>query len=217
MRASNRLRRRASGFTLLELLVAMAIFAIVGALAMGGLDAVLGQRELAAKQLDRLHQVQRAVRIITNDFAQLTPRPVRDILGEGQPNLGALKSDCDVSVIVCLSRAGWSNPFWLRPRGELQRIQYRFEDGKLIREYWPAMDRILVTEPRSETLLQDVDGIEIAYQDTNPAQGNSAEWVTHWPPRQTDSGEDVPPPPAIRIRLQLKDWGLIERWVEVPG
>ena len=95
--------RAAGGFTLLELLVAMAIFAIVGALAMGGLNAVLGQRELAAKHLQRLHQVQRAIRVMTNDFAQLNPRCVRDLLGGGAATKMPLESDCDVAVLVCLT------------------------------------------------------------------------------------------------------------------
>lgn len=201
------------GFTLLELLVAMAIFAIVGALAMGGLDAVLGQRELAAKQLDRLHQIQRAVRIMTNDFAQLNPRKVRDVLGDGPASLEPLKSECEVSVIVCLSRSGWRNPFWSRPRGELQRVHYRFEDGRLIREYWPAMDRILVTEPRSETLLDNLDGVEITYADP----GGGSEFVPNWPPLQEGNGSVGEFPPAVRISLQLRDWGEVVRVVEVPG
>jgi general secretion pathway protein J len=200
-----------AGFTLLELLVAMAIFAIVGALAMGGLNAVLGQRELAVKQLDRLHDVQRAVRVMTNDFAQLNPRYVRDFLGSGAANKLPLESDCDVAVIVCFSRSGWRNPFWTRPRGTLQRVQYRLDDGKLLREYWPVMDRILVTEPRSETLLDDVEGIEITYPDPT---GNG-DWLPHWPPLRQGNAPAGQFPPAIRISLRLKDWGEIFRIVEV--
>jgi general secretion pathway protein J len=201
----------APGFTLLELLVAMAIFAIVGALAMGGLNAVLGQRELAARHLDRLHDVQRTVRVMTNDFAQLNPRFVRDFLGSGPANKLPLESECDVTVIVCFSRGGWRNPFWTRPRGTLQRVQYRLEDGKLLREYWPVMDRILVTEPRSETLLDDVEAVEITYPDPT---GNG-DWLPHWPPLREGRAAAGLFPRAVRISLRIKDWGEIYRVVEV--
>jgi general secretion pathway protein J len=214
MTGVTRSRRDFSGFTLLELLVAMAIFAIVGALAMGGLNAVVNQRELAVKELERLHQVQRAIRVMTDDFAQLNPRKVRDVLGEGEASLPALETQCEVSVMVCLSRAGWHNPFNFRPRGELQRVQYRFEDGKLIREYWPVMDRSLVTESRSETLLDDVQSIEVSYLDP----GTSSDWSTQWPPMQNgQQGSADSLPKAVRISLRLKDWGEISREVEVAG
>jgi general secretion pathway protein J len=200
------------GFTLLELLVAMAIFAIVGALAMGGLNAVLGQRELAARHLERLHQVQRAVRVMTNDFAQLNPRYVRDILGGEPANKRPLDTNCDeVTALACLSRGGWRNPFDTRPRGELQRVQYRFADAKLVREYWPAMDRILVAEPRSETLLDDLDGAEISYLDPS----GSGDWLQQWPPVQQTNAVSGNFPAAVKITLRLKDWGEIYRYVEI--
>jgi general secretion pathway protein J len=198
---------------LLELLVAMAIFAIVGALAMVGLNAVLAQRELAAKHLERLHKVQRAVRVMTNDFAQPNPRCIRDFLG-GVLNKPPLQSECDAGVLVCLTRAGWRNPFDTQPRGELQRVQYRFENRKLIREYWPVLDRMLVTEPKSETLLDDLDGADITFLDP----GGSGEWGPHWPPLPKDKAATAGEfPPAIRISLRLKDWGEIYRYVEIAG
>lgn len=189
----------------------MAIFAIVGALAMGGLNAVLGQRELATQHLERLHKVQRAIRVMTNDFAQLNPRCVRDLLGGGPANKMPLESDCEVAVLVCLTRGGWRNPFGSRPRGELQRVQYRFQNAKLIREYWPVIDRILVTEPRSEALLDDLDGVEISYADP----GGNGEWDPHWPPLQVGNAAPGEFPTAIRITLRLKDWGEIYRVVEI--
>ena len=73
---------RHRGFTLIELLVAMAIFAVISALAFGGLNAVVTQQTLAKAQILRLAQVQRAVRMLTDDFAQLNPRYVRDVLGQ---------------------------------------------------------------------------------------------------------------------------------------
>ena len=197
----------AAGFTLLELLVAMAIFAIVGALAMGGLNAVLTQREIAERQLARLHAVQRAVRVVANDFSQIAPRFVRDPLGTTEPPVLA---PCGLENAVCFSRDGWRNPFGQFARGTLQRVQYRLEDGSLIREYWPVMDRTLANEARSETLVDNVRSFEITFLE----RSGNAEWQPQWPPLQRpEAGSELPL--AIRISLDLNDWGQIIRLVEL--
>lgn len=74
-------RRKPAGFTLLELLVAMGIFAVIGAMALGGLNAVVDQTTIAREQMDRLNRLQRAVRLMSSDFNSLAPRFVRDELG----------------------------------------------------------------------------------------------------------------------------------------
>lgn len=199
---------RARGFTLLELLVAMAIFAIVGAMAMGGLNAVLGQQDVARRQLQRLQQVQRAVRIMTADFSQINPRIVRDQLGSDiDPPLLA---ECHAEGLVCLSRDGWRNPFWRQPRGTLQRVRYRVEDDKVIREYWNAMDVTLSNEPRSEVLLDEVESFGVEYLD------GKGEIQTTWPPGQLPAG-DTSLPRGVSIIIELRDWGEIVRTVEVAG
>lgn len=200
--------RATGGFTLLELLVAMAIFAIIGALALGGLNSVLSQRETAARQLDRVHQVQRAVRILTGDLGQLAPRIARDALGTQE---APLRGPCGVDFVACFSRDGWRNPFAQFPRGTLQRTQYRLDDGKLMREYFTVMDRTLVNEPRSEVLVDDVEAFELAYLD----RGGSGEWQAQWPPQQQEDSLAAGLPLAVRITLVLKDWGEITRIVEV--
>jgi general secretion pathway protein J len=186
----------------------MAIFAIVGAMAMGGLNAVLGQEEVARRQLQRLHQVQRAMRIMTSDFSQLNPRIVRDQLGTASDP--ALLAECHTEGIVCLSRDGWRNPFWRQPRGTLQRVRYRIEEDKVVREYWQAMDLTLSNEPRSEVLLDSVETLSIEYLDRR------REPHPVWPPERT-GGPTSDLPRAVSITVKLRDWGEIVRTVEVAG
>jgi len=196
------------GFTLLELLVAMAIFGIIGVMALGGLNAVLGQQEISRRQLQRLQQVQHAVRIISGDFTQLNPRIVRDPLGtESEPPLMA---ECRPEGMVCLSRDGWRNPFWRQPRGTLQRVRYRLEDEAIVREYWTAMDVTLSNEPRRETLLDGVTEFRVEYLDS---QG---EVQSSWPPGAAGL-VDGQLPRGVSITIELADWGEIVRTLEVAG
>ena len=198
--------RKARGFTLIELLVAMSIFGIISMLALGGLNTIIQQQTLAREQMVRLGQLQRAVRLMTGDFEQLNPRHVRDILG--QSTEPPLVTDNLNSTIVRLSRGGWRNPAPMQ-RGTLQRVQYRFEDESLIREYWPVMDAPLGMEPRSETILEGVIEVEVEYLD------DASEWNTQWPPLSAINSTSFIFPRAVRIRFELESWGEIERLVDL--
>jgi general secretion pathway protein J len=200
------------GFTLLELLVAMAIFAIVGVMAMVGLNTVIGQQSLSRASLDRLHEVQRAVRLLTGDLGQAAPRYVRDILGEKPED--PFMAGGSVEYLVRFTREGWQNPQFVA-RGTLQRVQYRFEDGKLIREYWPVVDRTSNTEIQSEVILEKVESVKFEFRDRS-----SPDLHADWPITRTSATATAQPqtlPTAVRITLRLKDWGEIQRLVEVPG
>ncbi len=202
-----------SGFTLLELLVAMGIFAVIGAMALGGLNAIVGQETQARAQADRLGTLQRALRLIATDLGSADPRYVRDVLGTEHelPLLAEGRGD----YLIRLTRGGWPNPAKLPHRGTLQRVQYRLDDGKLIREYWPVLDLgTLGQPPRTEELLTGVDNVKLLFYDASA--GASGEWVTEWPPLRNAAGAPAGRPQGIRVTLDLEDWGVIERLIEVP-
>jgi general secretion pathway protein J len=197
-------RSPANGFTLLELLVAMAIFGLISVMALGGLNAIVTQQTIAKSQIKRLSALQRTVRYMTEDFAQLNPRYVRDILGqESEPPLMADISD---GTLVRFSRGGWRNPVPVK-RGTLQRVQYRLEDSVLYREYWPVMDFPLGLEPRQMELIDAVDEITIEYFD------GQSQWHQQWPPLRQQDTDLFIYPHAVRITLNLADWGEIVRIV----
>ena len=198
--------RRDAGFTLIELLVAITIFGVISMLALGGLNTIVQQQTLAKEQMVRLGQVQRAVRMMTDDFGQLNPRHVRDVLG--QSTEPPLVTDSLNDTIVRLSRSGWRNPVPV-PRGTLQRVQYRLEEETLIREYWPVMDHPLGMEPRGEEILDGVVNIEIEYLD------EGGQWTTQWPPLSALGSTSFAYPRAVRIRFELDVWGEIERVVDL--
>lgn len=204
---TERRHRRQAGFTLLELLVAMAVFAVIGAMALGGLNAVIDQGEIAGGQMARLAELQRAMRVLTADLGGIQPRFVRDELGTAGEL--PLVTDGRGEFLLRLTRGGWSNPSRAPYRGTLQRLQYRLKDDVLIREYWAVTDRVLGERPRQEELLTGVERLELSYLD----QGR--EWVTQWPPPSRSAPGNGERPRAIRVKLTLEDFGVIERVVEV--
>ena len=202
--------RRQRGFTLLELLVAMGIFAVIGAMALGGLNAIVGQQTQAEIQTERLATLQRAMRLLATDFSGAEPRYIRDELGSGREL--PLTTDGRGQFLVRLTRGGWPNPAGLPHRGTLQRVQYRLEDDKLFREYWPVVDPVLGDKPRSEELLTGVKSIKLLFLDTRQGAG---EWQQEWPPPNNTAASPAGRPRAVRVTLDLEDWGEIERLLEV--
>lgn len=209
--------RRARGFTLIELLVALSITALIMAIAYGGLGALSRQADSSRETMQRLRQVQLAMDIISRDFAQLEPRPVRDGLGaEISP---ALLAGPDNVPPIQFTRGGWSNPLG-NARSTEERVAYSLEDGKLVRSWWPELDGQAQVQPAKETLLADVNSIKFQYMDPM-----SKSFQDIWPPTQTalPAATHVNPqgsamlPIAVSITVTLKDLGDITRIVEVSS
>jgi general secretion pathway protein J len=201
---------RSRGFTLLEVMVAVAVFAVVAALAYGGFNQLSQQRDIVERSANRTRAVQSAVQRMSEDFEMLEPRPIREPLGETlEPALRV--TEARVDTIADLTRAGWTNPAGMT-RSTLQRVTYRLQDNKLQRAYWNALDRTLTAEPTSAVLLDKVRNVAFRFMDQNQS------WHQQWPPLGY-SGPDASRlrPIAVEITIELEDWGKIVRLVEVSG
>jgi type II secretion system protein J len=77
-------RASAAGFTLVEILVALLILAIMAGLGYSTYRAARISAERTEVSLNRTREIEFGMRIMVADFAQLVPRPVRDILGQGR-------------------------------------------------------------------------------------------------------------------------------------
>lgn len=199
---------RRAGFTLLELLIAITIFAIIGALALGGYNQLLAQRARADESMARIRITQLAVTRIAQDFVQLEPRPVRDATAQTQRP--ALMTEAGGLYAVEFTRSGWSNPAGVQ-RPTLQRVAYRVQDNKLYREYWTVLDRTLATTPVEVDLLDKVTNFSLRFMDQN------RQWQTSWPMGAAGAPSERARalPLAVEFTLQLEDWGEIKRVVEV--
>jgi general secretion pathway protein J len=195
------------GFTLVEILVAITILTVVGFLAMGGYNQLLHQSELADNRMKRVRAIQSAVLKLSQDFAELEPRPVREPIGAGmQP---ALSTGSRVNALVQLTRAGWANPAGIS-RPTLQRVEYSLDNGTLYRTQHAVLDAIINDEPIKIALLDNVKSLRIDFLDVQQ------QWSPDWPrPGQQNSFRARPL--AARFELELEDWGSISRVVEVSN
>jgi len=191
--------RAARGFTLLEIIIVVAIFAIFAMLAYGGLDAVLKTRASVETAQLRLAELQKAYIRLRDDFQQVRDRPIRDNFGDTQPGLRGADN-----AAIEFTRGGWRNPLSL-PRATLERVGYRLEDGALVRASWRLLDRAQDSKPVETILLTDVTDLRWRFLD------HQREWQTRWPPLSSGAtagqAATVPPPAGVEVTLKTRDLG----------
>jgi len=193
------------GFTLIEVIIAMSIFAIVSILAYSGLHSVISSKTHTEGALDRLQELQMSMLTLAGDMQHLSARNGHDALGGTLLKLTTQDSD----YIVSFTRNGWRNPAE-QARSTLQRVAYRLDEDKLIRMYWTHVDRAddeLVVE---RTLMTNIESLELRFlNDKN-------EWKTDWPSADNLAASDpIGLPSAVEITLNMHDWGKIIRLIKV--
>ncbi|HET6471992.1 MAG TPA: type II secretion system minor pseudopilin GspJ [Pseudomonadales bacterium] len=192
------------GFTLLEMLVALAVFAVLGLMSSQMVMRVLDVHKAAIERGERLADVQRAMMMMQRDILEMAPRSVRDEMGDSLPTM-RLGSEIGIE----LTHDGWRNPL-NQHRSELQRVAYIAHDETLYRYYWNVLDRAEDTKPVVQELLHDVTALEVSAVD---ASGNEhAFW-----PLVGDQGSDPSTNLAgILVRVTVKPFGEITRLWDVP-
>ena len=206
------------GFTLIEVMVAIAITAIVAVMAYAGLDNATRLAESSEKQVERLQQINRVFDIINRDFRQLVPRVVRNPDGYGFDH--AFSYSENAIPMLQLSRNGWTNPQPERfQRSQLQRVSYHYDGDKLLRTGWQMMDHYADDEATEIALLEGVKSfrIRVLVEVFNPTtQAPVAEWMDQWPGLTMTSGASAALPLSVELTIELADWGEIRRVFAVP-
>ncbi|KAA3624529.1 MAG: type II secretion system protein GspJ [Proteobacteria bacterium] len=205
-RGSGPSARLSCGFTLLEMVVAISIFAIIGAISYTTLDRFLVTRDAVDERNREITRLQRAIGQFERDVRFMAPRPVRDGLGERLPALlttseGAVSDGPLFEMTV--AQPSWRNRHWHR----LLRVTWSLEDGELRRDVWRVLDRDFDSAPRETTILQAVSSVELIYHGRTD-DGRGIESLALW----EDENEL---PLGVEMILTLDDDTTYRRVVEV--
>ena len=192
------------GFTLIEILIAMAIFTLIGLASTGLLTTVIDSNDLSSERFEKLQQLQRAMVIIERYIQQAVPRPVR-AEGETQKVVmaGGEVDDSDGDGIGFV-RGGWHNPQLMLPRSTLQYVAYRLDEDRLERVYSNYVDNVIGYEPKTRTLLENIESFTVEFIS---AESSSDDDDLSW--SESYQGEVLPM--AVAIEFVSKDFGLIRR------
>jgi general secretion pathway protein J len=201
------MRSARRGFSLIELLVAVAVFATMAALAYGGLDSAVRARVELGREQDAFRSLMRSVSLLERDLREAVDRPVRGNNGELLPALAGTADRIE------LTRIGFANP-QAEVRANLERVFYAFDHAALVRGAYPVLDRAPGTGAQVRTLRDKVESLGLRYLDT----GNR--WSDSWPPLQAAGATAAPPaalPRAIEFRIGTADYGQITGIVELAA
>ncbi|MFW7523669.1 type II secretion system minor pseudopilin GspJ [Vibrio ostreicida] len=187
------------GFTLIEVLVAIAIFASLSVGAYQVLNQVQRSNAISLERSERLKTLQRTLVFMDSDFRQIALRQTRT---NGESTNGLLLQwkeyllDSDAHGIM-FTRLGWYNPQQQFPRGEISKVGYRIKDDVLERVWWRYVDTPAGQQGIVMPLIVNVDTFKVKFFD-------GSEWKTEWDKKAVL-------PQAIEVALMLKDYGKIER------
>lgn len=202
------------GFTLLEVLIAVGITALIGIGVWQMINSVIRTRDRVDAVATEFAQIQRAMLVIERDLDQVVNRPVRDVYGDARYAMTSREE----GVAIALTRQGWRNPIGAR-RSELQRASYEFTGDELHRRYWGMLDLAQDAEGRDQRLLEHVTDFKVRFMDEN---GN---WQDDWP--SADSAEQAagspaklarqPLPKGVEITIEHEDFGELRRVFVMPN
>jgi general secretion pathway protein J len=195
---------RARGFTLLELLVALAIFAVLAVLGYGGVRNLLRLEAGVTAAAERHERLKFALLMLEQDLGALAPRSVRDGLGEPE---AALVAGIDGELLTLTRRVPELLDATRAPG--LDRVRYRLDAGRLYREVWMELDRTPATERRSRRLLNEVSALRLRFY-------SDGEWREFWPPQAGAEALDTLPA-GIEFVLEFSDRQSLRRLVMRPG
>ncbi len=192
------------GFTLLEVLIAIAIFSIISLSSFTIFDSVLTGDATSKIRSERQNELQRAFLIIERDITQIARRTIR-FDGEA-PTARLIQGASDgfttQAQAIAFVRHGWTNPGLLLPRSDLQAVAYQLTEEIFYRLHFNFVDSVVGEEPKSRPLINDVTELKFEYYD-------GKKWQDKW------SGNGLPL--AIAIEIDTKDYGIIRRQFLVPG
>ncbi|MFZ4748363.1 MAG: type II secretion system minor pseudopilin GspJ [Sphingomonas sp.] len=178
-----------SGFTLIELMVALFIFGMLAAAGVSLLSFGVRAQAAATQRLEDIADLRRFSTLLASDLAQALPRIARG--PDGQPVRAFTGNDGRSDRLVMgYVRSGWTNPEGV-PRAGIQRVDVTLGEGRLTRTAYPMVDGSVA--PAGVVLADRVEQLTMRYRD------RKGEWRPRWENALLDTT-----PAAVEMTVQRK-------------
>jgi general secretion pathway protein J len=205
------------GFTLLEIMIALFVFAIVASISLMSMKNVIETQRVIENHVVAMNKMQFAMIIMQRDITQVIDRSIIDQSNQQLPSLTGNSNYFE------FTRSGYINPMAISDRSELQRVAYFFKNKQLVRMSWAHLDRTKNTPAIQKILLDNINDIHFRYLDYKNVFQNQ------WPPPSNaisiNKSQQQPPtqqqlpsvPKAVEVLFRFNQLGQLDRLFVVPG
>lgn len=195
---SGRRRGGAAGFTLVEVLVALVVLALIALAAYRSLDSVLATQDRLSRETRKWQRLNLFFGSVEQDVAEAIPRPVVNSAGLVEPEWLGLNAPGSGVPQLAFTRNGL--PDQAGRRHEPKRIGYLFETDALYLLRWPSLDQAAEVEPTRYRLIDGVKQVRWRYLASN------GQWLSAWP-----TAGQTSLPRAVEVGLTLSSGESVTR------
>ena len=187
------------GFTLIEIMIALFIFAIISVIISYGLHNVLAAKQKISQTEQRLNQLQFTVILMQQDISQLV-----DYLSANSHNTASTNGNNTHFQFVTTDN---ENPLGLEQRSNLMQVTYRWKNHQLIRIIAFNFDTNNKPHTVSRVLLPNVTQFKFRYL-------SKTGFIDTWPPPNQLS---MAPPQAVQVTFTIPGWGTMSQLFRIRG
>ncbi|KTD54522.1 type II secretory pathway protein LspJ [Legionella sainthelensi] len=199
-------QKKIRGFTLIEILIALAVFAILATITTSVLYNAFTTRSRVNEQSYRLNEVQLAISLIQQDTSQVVERAIR---GNEMRLFSAFIGQTNY---LEFTRDGVVNPGSIEKRSTLKRVAYVCQEGTLIRRSWNTLDSLNRNAYEDKPLLSHLTDCHFGYLNQN------LQILPEWREQAVSLNQRKEPfPKALQVNLTLRDLGEINLLFTLPG
>ena len=170
------------GFTLVEMLVALSLFAAIAAMGVGLLRSSIDTQDAVQDRLKAMGGVNRLRAVMANDLAQALVRPTRGPAGEHVPAF------VGSSTGFAFVHGGAGSGAGGGPRPRIERVVYTLRADEWRRAAQPMLDGSAPGD--GDPLTDEVAAVAVRYR------GDDGVWSDHW---SSDPGDRLPR--AVEVSL----------------
>lgn len=193
------------GFTLIEVLIALSVFAILATITSTALYHAFNTRARVNQQADKLNALQLAISILSRDTEQVVERRIRGNEMRLFPSFVGLPRYYE------FTRDGFINPDALEARSTLKRVALICKNNQLIRRTWSVLDPVNHNKAEDKILLDNISHCEFKY--INSSLQSLSEWRAD---ALTQNQRQEPMPKAIQINFTVQNWGEFNYLLPLP-
>lgn len=197
--------KKSKGFTLIEILIALAVFAILATITTSIIYNAFTTRDRVNTQSESLSKLQFAISLIQQDTIQIVERSIRS------NEMRLFSAFIGQVNYLEFTRDGVPNPNSIEKRSTLKRIAYVCEKGSLLRRTWSSLDMINRSNYEDKSLLEHLTDCHFGYLN------QSLQVLPEWREQAVNLNQHLEIfPRAIQVNMTLPKQGQINLLFPLP-